>query len=436
MVVVALLLATDVSAQCTTRAGVLTPLRTQDGAPAYVDAPDIVTTDRGVALFGVPALRWWKPSVFFPPLSDADVDSATLSRQVDDLLSFAGAEYRLRDHQVRLVRTPRNSEKLGRPLAARNETGGIDVVFSSESKGEVAGRSATTLWHYELKDRVWSGGTHVVVPGTLYWSRESSVVLSRSGSTVALATVTEPGKGGGIVMARHDSAGWFVRTIAVKGLPYYLTATLRSPDTAVVVFGATDVEATTSNGSHLFQLQIALRDGAATTPKRVQWSERNAVVRPMLLRQGRERRPSHDLSLTWGIATQGATDADSLFVARSSDDGRTWRRPASVALTRPLTRLTSVMLENGTVATVGLDGGRPDPSGSVPRIYLARDSAIAVAPIKRLPQGVIDVTAGVGPASDALVILWTATKPARAAAAERAPYTGLAVTPLRCLGND
>jgi hypothetical protein len=361
-------------------------------------------------------------------------DSTVLARHVDELLSFAAAEIGPRGEGLRLQHAPASPERLERPLAARNPTGGIDVVFASQS--ELSGNTSTRLWHYELRGRVWRGGADVTVPGTLYWSRESSVVLSAGARTVVLATNTEAGKGGGIVLARHDLAGWHVRTIPVKGLPYYLTATLQSPDTVLVVFGATDEMSRESNGSHLFQLRIALRDGAASTPVRLQWSGRNAVVRPTLLARSRRSATAGELSVMWGIATQGATDADSLFVMTSPDAGRTWRRQAAASLERPLTHLTSVMLGDGTVATVGMDGGRPTGAGRSPRVYLLRDSVVTAGSTSRLPSQVVDITGGMAPARDALVFVWTNTMPARTGAADRAPYSGLAVTSLRCLGHE
>jgi hypothetical protein len=273
------------------------------------------------------------------------------------------------------------------------------------------------------------------VPGTLYWSRESSVVLSAGTRTIVLATDVEGGKGGGIVMARHDRTGWRVRTIPVKGLPYYVTAVLQSPDTVLVVFGATDEDSRESNGSHLFQIRIALRDGTASRPARLQWSGRNAVVRPTLLTRHPRGASTPELTLVWGIATQGATDADSVFVMSSRDGGGTWRRRAFASLERPLAHLTGVMLGDGTVAVMGMDGGRPGSSGSSARAFVLRDSVITPVAAPRLPTHVVDVTAGPAPTPGEVVIVWTSTMPARAGSADRAPYSGLAVTSLRCLSR-
>ncbi len=434
IILVSMLLASKVSAQCEVDPRLILPLRTAEGAPAYVEAPSLVTTPGGVTLLGVPAMRWWKPNVFFPPFTN-DVDSAVLARHVDDLLSFAGAEFRSQDKVLRLQRPPQSPERLGRPLAVRNKRGSIDVVFSSQSESSEAGGATTKLWHYELTGRVWSSGTRVDIPGSLYWSRESSVVLAADAGTIALSTHFEAGKGGGIVVARHDRTGWHTRTIPVKGLPYYLTALRQSRDTAVVVFGATDEMSSESNGSHLFQMLVSLREGTSSAPERIQWSARNAVVRPVLLSSSRHGRVPHAISLVWGVATHGATDAESLFVASSVDDGRTWKRRASASLDHPLSNISTTMLEGGVIVTSGLDASRPGRVVRTPRIYVTRQSTITTASLRGLPDDVIDVTTGPAQTNDAFVIVWAMTKQSRPGAAERAPFSGLAIATISCAGK-
>jgi hypothetical protein len=409
-------------------------LRTKDSARVYVESPVILPTRTGLRLFGMPSLRWWKPSSFF--LSDNEIarlDSATLSAQVAKLFGYAGADYEARDHSVRLLRAPDERARLGRPLVAMTDSDRVATVFFSQSDSADLGRPSGSLRLYQLKGDAWFGGEEIRIPGTVYWSRESAVVLAAGNRIIVLATLVERVTGGGIAVATHDRGRWTLHGIPVRGMPYYLTATLVARDTALVIFGATDGSARDSNGSHLFQMRVAVGSGWSSRPERIQWSALNAVVRPVL--SSRRAGSVRELVLAWGIGERDATNADSLFVASSGNGGGSWRVEAASRTREPLAGLTSLILPDGEAAFVGIEGDASPGRERKARIYVQRGAETVARSLAFVPPGATDVLATLGADAD-LVVTWTSEASARAESRERAPYSSLSRTALRCLVDE
>jgi hypothetical protein len=322
-----------------------TDLQTSDGRPVYVEAPFAVKRGSEILLLGLPTLEWQSPTEL------ANLFSGNRLLRSSDSLAGTALDEKMRG---RGVPRPPGASAMRMPRAA-SDGANVHVIW-----GETADTTAradifvTELWYARYgKNGQWSTPERVFSAQTIFWNSTVPALRLIDGEPMVAVAAGETGTSNlhkGVAVVRRVSGEWRTSWISTYGpLP-------------------SDVIAAPSGGNHLTLAFVGAVIGLHGQPSQdnsvfvarsrddgVSWTAPVAIERlgttrgyGLLLLP----RPNDTLHLAWAVDASTSNQASRLTRFVSSDGGATWTGRSDTPIASPLDAMTGGLI-GGEVRAVG-----------------------------------------------------------------------------------
>ena len=321
---------TEVTQGCTIQWSAPETLRTAGGRLVMVDAPEIAPWGDRWAMVGRLAL-----------------ETDTLGRVIripDAPHQYLRAGFLLRDDEIVEPIPAPDVDAIGSPRIAHVSSDRALLVWGTPRDMET---TVDEIWSAEYDGAGWSNVQRVIGGDEFAWSPTYHSRLVASGNELRLLA----GRRGllddsGAVFLRRSGGSWTTVPLRMPSTSYIQLAELPG-DTMVVAF----VAGAAPHGNTLFARRFDLRGNAIGEPVRVSPPDAG-VVYDMRIVASRDS-ILHVVWPGWPSPSSGALAGQNLprmYVARSADQGRTWRVTAGppVDLRRP-SALTAMVDASGAV---------------------------------------------------------------------------------------
>jgi hypothetical protein len=273
-----------------------------------------------LSLLGSPTIIWHSRDAFYPPAPKTASDTALVKAHFARNFGALG------------VRVQAGLKVLA-PIGAIDERTRQFLVLQGDG-----GRS-TGLWIDESGERLraadyqagaWTA-THTILAGRrIAWAPGTRSTFFRGEELHAVVTLFDSSNRPAIAYLRRLRTGQWLRTVRqFKGFPSFVAAAPLSTDSVLIVFNATDVDTTVSNGSHLWTVRMSVRDTMMPNARRIQWSGGDAAWWPVLHRM--DDRADRFVVL-WGRVVRGTGTSKVLYAMRSLPAASRWEAPDSIVL--------------------------------------------------------------------------------------------------------
>ena len=311
---------------CRVTASAVQSLHTADGRPAYVEAPVGYGDERTFTVTGAPAWEWYSKTSVMPlqPTDSASVSASVRTYVQLVLRHVLRSGFRV-DRSATVTGIPNmfGERAVYRPALVpfRARTTALVWVERDEDLHSESLWFAPAAGGHLAARRLWSGSQ-------LYWDGVAASYSAKADVAMFVVSYSKGGVGSGLLFVRISNVGVSVKETPLNGMPDH--ATVASMDTLgerwLVIYSASDVQSTVSNGSHLFS-GIFRVDSGLTGGKRIQWSGLDHASHPLLS----STVATGELLLTWTLSARSSPVADTLKAWTSRDRGESWHQTSEIA---------------------------------------------------------------------------------------------------------
>ncbi len=305
------------------------PLLLSGGETVYVEAPQVLRTERGLLLLGTPTI---------------------LIRGLQDSVGAVDATQvgvRLREHgPADLVARPRSGGPILFPRTVATGDGAVHITWGRSTDPTSVMPTVQGILYARYDGAAWTDPRVLATSRQFFWEPGSQAGLSSAGTGVVLAVPEVDSVGGKYVLVARASADRSsAARIPVSAFAVYATSAAPTPSGVVVAYVAS---AGPGDRNSLFVTKSADTGVTWSPPVRVQAGLGDGVHHPALLSNGSR------LLLTWQLASPDGR-ADSIAVAASGDEGASWSRVVSLPVSGGVDRLQAT-LSDGALNVAALVG--------------------------------------------------------------------------------
>lgn len=404
-------------------------LQTDDGRPAYIEAPTAVGTPGGFTLLGTPAFLWSSSTEFDGSPGITARDTAAYIEKLKSNHGFIGFAVVPAKQLVPLRSSV--TRPLRRSVVVRSVHSTFVVWLSPADTSSDSPDSE--VWVAELRENSLTNPTRVFSADKLEWSGARPSVLISGDSMIHIVLGFQMGPFAGIARISGRGLAWKQMLVARSGLPSQVTAELLSGDSIAIAYagiGAPGLR--TRNGQHVFLIRAALNDTIWPEPQLVHFSGTGSVA-DLTLHSAGNGNPG---ILVWRAMAQqsgGSAETDSLYAWPLQRLQLPELKPFVKAIPFRISSIAQVTDARGMAHLAITRAGPLPPSAN--RIQHVSVSGSEWSPLRSLYADSVStppVLLSLG--GDSLILLWGTARPAGINSPRVAPTTRYTVFRPRCLG--
>jgi hypothetical protein len=245
---------------------------------------------------------------------------------------------RIRTPDGRWIEAPPGNFTFAFPRIATAPPGTLHVLWAepadratdSISTGPLELRDYASVWHAEFQGTQWSAPEQVYRGGDIEWDPVSTsrLIVDAGGALhLAFAAVDSAGRPR-IVHLRSSRAGWSHTSVGLHAIAGYVDANAGSGERLVMAFATVHHDSTTSRANTIFVARSADGGRTWTDPVPITRPEQGPAYEPRLAR-GR----GDTLHLAWTQSDPAdPNESVALWHTVSTDDGASWGSPLSSSI--------------------------------------------------------------------------------------------------------